>query len=1108
MVDSSVRGVPYASEIVDESDDCVTLYAFDLELTQSNLPYQPVEGRRLESLKHFVLYADTVTLRGELLNPGRDIRIYARQLVVAERAALDVGGADPDADYPAGVPVEQADPLPGAAGTDGRDGGDGGAAGNIVVCAGEIVNLADKSPAVDTVELGGALYADLFREVLSGYLKDPSRHPSSYGTFRFKTSFLGQEQAQNIGAVALEGLEKSGLEAFSLDLKGRFSGRFGCPDLVLTLATTDNSRSVLKLLQVVFRFDGVLSGSGDKVEMNAELEVTKAEPEFSGWMAMSKLDAGNLAHALQPMQRLFEEQIAAPLVSVVVKRREEGEGSEPTLSLLADGGRGGRGEDGHNGVAGRDGPDDAYSKELDERLGLDYARDTNPDNPHAGGPGGRAGAAGHSGDGGDGGAISLLVNCVHPIVIGCSNGAGRAGGAARAGAPGRGGRGGFASFGSIMEHGRLRNYSIKAIDGANGGGAKFNGEAGKGGSAGAPLKVNLQEHAPGQPLPGLAPARLAPLFPPTQLLITRNVADLYYLNAKEEGDHDYAYQLYSWLLEINQPFIDGLVEPAPGAEEAALREAIHAAAAGELVRMSRGLDFYGHGVGWTPVLNLKGLLERTGELLVLGEIVERQFNAYAEEGREQKERLRDLKRMNDDIEKRLDDSRLEEEGLATQIESLRQQMERYNRDVDAQKAKLIEREYAFKKELTAYLIEKHQTDFDAFLEMLGVVVAAAGGIAGGVGGIAAGAKAVSKASGLVKGAAGVVKVLKSVKGSIDSLQKGFKAIKGYVTPDEPNAAKLLVEQEKFDEMLEEYLGEFDAADELREAIDYYLELTQARNQLACNFTALVTRRAGLEAQRVQTLAETRYIGASISSHQNNLLPLYTAYMRKCYDQLKQELMRNLYLENRAYQYWSLGDHPLELSNLNVAMLAASHQRLVKRIDLFRENNEAFDPFTQKVVVDAERFREAFAALAESRCLTFRLDIRETPGFLNMRHIIAQRFEIAFPDIEGGSEVLYLSLIHGGDPVLNRLVELEAPGSLRHFTHRPRPKPYKIDYANPANTAGGVFGESGQGYSGLSPFSSWKIDFDLKGNEWLDLKRIRRVEITFHGRFLGPNRVID
>ena len=124
----------------------------------------------------------------------------------------------------------------------------------------------------------------------------------------------------------------------------------------------------------------------------------------------------------------------------------------------------------------------------------------------------------------------------------------------------------------------------------------------------------------------------------------------------------------------------------------------------------------------------------------------------------------------------------------------------------------------------------------------------------------------------------------------------------------------------------------------------------------------------------------------------------------------------------------------------------------------------------------------------------------------MRYVIARRFKLAFPELEGSQHVLYLNLIHSGRAVLNSDTDLSAQGAIHVFSHRPRVKLYKIDYNDKDNTVSGNFGENGQGYIGLSPFSLWRIDFALKqGNEWLDIHKIKTIELSFEGRYLGPGR---
>src|ERR1700709_2831411 len=94
-------------EIVDDRDDRLSIHTQEIRLTQAHLPYQPVAGKRLPSAKHFTVFADRIILDGVLQNPGRNIELNAREIVIEKPATLDVGGASADKDFAAGGPAGQ-----------------------------------------------------------------------------------------------------------------------------------------------------------------------------------------------------------------------------------------------------------------------------------------------------------------------------------------------------------------------------------------------------------------------------------------------------------------------------------------------------------------------------------------------------------------------------------------------------------------------------------------------------------------------------------------------------------------------------------------------------------------------------------------------------------------------------------------------------------------------------------------------------------------------------------------------------------------------------------------------------------------------------------------
>ena len=140
-------------EIIDDQPDRLTIHTHSINLTQANVPYKQVPGKRLPSEKHFAVYADQIVLTEALQNPGRNIELHAREIVIEKQATLDVAGAYAEKDFKPGEPPTQRDAQPGAEGTAGQNATAGGNAGNIIIDAHHFVNKTSGSQTQDVAEL-------------------------------------------------------------------------------------------------------------------------------------------------------------------------------------------------------------------------------------------------------------------------------------------------------------------------------------------------------------------------------------------------------------------------------------------------------------------------------------------------------------------------------------------------------------------------------------------------------------------------------------------------------------------------------------------------------------------------------------------------------------------------------------------------------------------------------------------------------------------------------------------------------------------------------------------------------------------------------------------
>ncbi|ROZ62945.1 hypothetical protein [Ramlibacter sp. WS9] len=1092
-------------EIIDDRDDRLAIHTHQIRLTQAHLPYQPVPGKRLASEKHFAVYADQIILAGVLQNPGRNIELNAREIVIEKPATLDAAGAYADKDFAPGALPVQKDASLGAAGTNGDDATVGGNGGNIVINARSVVNRTKDGRALavtDFAAIGQQVFTEHPPKV------DNVRKLASFEFARTKM-FSDNEVAITLEDGRIEGLAKLSLESARFDSTASLVAmRFDVPALVVAGKSQWGNPST-KPFGCKIDAVATVDGAGKISALQTDLSlVTDAPLKLPIAISDGTLGADVL--------KMLGEQIAGHLRASAIEPLLAAFGTKlraATLTLVAGGGRGGRGQDGHPGNRGKSGADGAKSSKSGALINGAYGF---PEDAYgsSGFEGGRAGSPGLSANGGKGGQV--VLNIMEPLSLSVVYGTGGGDGGAQA-SPGERGPGGQGGAGAVCNmydasNGRPLDdmRAPNGPDGPAGPVATGKGSKGETGAAGPALQFNGKPFAAGN-APAFSFTALAQALSLSQLLITQNATDLDFLNAKNEADLNAVALGYEWLIDINRPFTDSKTEidaARVSPLEQKVRGGIHNSAIVSLMRLQQGLDYYGHSYNWTPILTLNSLVARTGEIISLGKVVEDQYNRYLDKGATDKQRMVAFRQAKQEIDRKLGDFLSEIEKLKPQIENFRTEVEDYSEDLRRQLTVLLEGQLKFKDELIKHLREEADIGFKEFLDMLGTVIGCVGGVVGGAGGIKTAIDAVKKAEEFSKQVKGVVEIFKKAKATLDSIGKAYSTVKDFITDGNPNAAKILVDSDEFNDLIKKYLGKFDAAGELRKAMDYYLELSQARNMAAYNYTTLVAQMLSVQMQHDQLYHSIQHINAEIAVHQDNVLPVYTAYLKDAYEDVQRSLLRNIYQENRAFQYWALQDRQLEANDLNIATQAAKHERLVADIDNFRENNEAFSPFRQKLEITAARYPNEFAAMLQSGSLAFSLDIRTEPGFENMRYIIARSFKLEFPEIAGGKNVLFLNLIHSGQAVLNSDIDRDKPGALHVFSHRPRIRLYKIDYKDRENTAGGNLGEGDQGYIGLSPFTQWRIDFDLKGNEWLDLTSIKTVLLTFEGRTLGPNRRLN
>ncbi|MEM7395055.1 MAG: hypothetical protein AAF492_22215, partial [Verrucomicrobiota bacterium] len=437
---------PVATELIHDTDDALTIHGLNITLSQANLPYTIHPEKKLASARDFAVYADTITLTENLTNPGRNIRLCAREIILENPTVIDVSGADADHDYRPDQPADQDDLSPAAPGAHGEDGTDAGDSGHIFIAAERILNRVDRD------QFNALRLNDNQTQMQAAFAEVTAAFKSKGGTisapaadfqFAYVTEFFGQkvETKADLKGNKVSDLRKLQFEEVKVD-GADMVAHLSMTDLTLSGKDAATSYSVtskpftLSLLLECQRD----SRTGQLKVIATQLDVDSvhfAMKAFSGTVDVSlNLAARNKLR--KALEKPIGEKISTPLIEQINAALPSS-----ALSLLAQGGRGGRGQDGHAGIRGPKGEDGV---ELGlENMGSDMMGIVSwPDKATGknGRKGGKAGNAGKSGGGGKGGSVALELLNDEQIHILYSVDGGPGGEAAKPGLRGPGGRGG------------------------------------------------------------------------------------------------------------------------------------------------------------------------------------------------------------------------------------------------------------------------------------------------------------------------------------------------------------------------------------------------------------------------------------------------------------------------------------------------------------------------------------------------------------------------------------------------------------------------------------------------------------------------------------------
>jgi hypothetical protein len=730
------------------------------------------------------------------------------------------------------------------------------------------------------------------------------------------------------------------------------------------------------------------------------------------------------------------------------------------LHLIAKGGAGSQGQQGHEGMVGGL-PGDPTNIKNNDRF-----------EPRGeGSKGAIGGDSGDSGDGGPGGIIKVAIvnifqkeQIIEDIAGGVPGPVGKYG--ANGGGPG-------AMPGPHSVAGSMGDF----------------GRPGLPGKIGPVGKIEIHNGNS-----DFAATEFAKQIPTELMQIMQYQADLAYLNK------DYKGALARYILLAKQNSGNNLItDGKPNNIQDNIRSAIQESAHTQLTRINQRLDFYGNAPDWVPVLTIQNLQNRVDQLLTLANAMEDsilRLENVDEDNNDHQIVLDKLqKTMKVDLEHQSTSLNDATAGINHQEKVLRELFSEVNNQASTVNSLKGQFKEKWEKDHEGCTIEHVCKVAQSIVKAIPEVIEHTMGM----GKAAADFKQSKSAIDGLKNGIGLVK---SVSSEYSSLKDAYNDIADSISSTKPDFAKMFVNEADFDAMIKNYLKEYALADELKAAVHSYFQIVQTRNTQVVNYNAMYLHQNQLRIQVKQRGASMELFAEHLAESQSNKIkstPKILAFLKQSDAIDRLFLLSKVYEENKALEYWSLSKHPFDISR-SIEGLREAHIKISQEIDTWKHYKGR--PYSEFNDIRVSFIREShdyeFATMNNTKHLIVRIPL-DHPAFVNKFHVTVEELTVK---LEGGkspsSGILGVEVVHCG------VSEFKTTGGeTKHYSHQPRATYYEWSYEQKETTVVGTLGGSDQGYTGLSPFATWMIKFDLPGNEALQFNDIEKVELCFSGKMLGP-----
>ena len=721
--------------------------------------------------------------------------------------------------------------------------------------------------------------------------------------------------------------------------------------------------------------------------------------------------------------------------------------------------KGGAGQTGQNGAKGQDG-----ARGRDAKVnGCSCVKErTN------GGPGMNGGNGGNGGFGGNSGNVSIEVaktREVGPLTVNSSGGA-----RGETGSPGEGGRGGEAGNGYFCC--RPLPYAPEACPicldwlpehGKNG----VKGHYGKPGSQGKSgnFTVNSGELTPGRVYPVNSTYHKVNLteleedIPVGVFTTMLRSANSFYINLDlyKATTEEIQKMARKYMIIVN--FTNAITKlTTPDDKQKA---SINNEAKSRLLQLQQGLDFYGNVYNYVPVLSLKAIEDFLTNNIPIANDIFVQLGKFESKEMSEKERIAALRETVaktqlkiTSYEKHLDQIRrelLEERDTVNYLyDQIQQQITVVSKAEEDVKRAIVQK--------TRF--ETFEAFLDGFEAIVGIGEAVAENVNGlnellnGIGGLVGVLDNLESFQNLLDN---ITQFYEKAESTFNDIKDTYDKIKGFIDEDYPDKAKVLVDKEKTDALLSELVSDLPAAEELKAQMDMLFDLEQTRNKRILDFDTKIIESVKVQTQINQLKASIQVIQAELLTNQDPTTALYVSFMQHAYQEIAENLLKQLYDMHSAYNYWALQDTPFCVPPIgadgNIGFLIAFEQ-LSNSIQQQQKGISQAPQHIENRHVIVSRSEHDFSSLDTTGLLNLNISSHH-PAFADVYQVAVTKVRVDFPGYVPTQGTLSVGLKLIGDVAVKN-----STGGVHYYAHNIRVAEYGYNYATKEVTTDGNLAGAG------------------------------------------------